>query len=166
MHARRAARTRTAGAHQAGITVAASWRRIARILQNMKSCGLSAPRSHGFPSPTAAGAEPAPPPGGPPRILQPRECSCSGAKRGADAACRLACDAPAGSGSAMRHRRDPSRPPHADPICAQPGSIHKASCASGRTSRLVPAATLPPARERSLWPRHVSISLACVRMCP
>jgi len=54
-----------------------------RILQNMKSCGLLAPRSHEFPSPTAAGAPaaapalPAAPPGGPPRILQPRECSCS-----------------------------------------------------------------------------------------
>ena len=49
-----------------------------KILQNMK-CGLSAPRSHEFPSSTAAGA-PAPaaaPRGGPPRILQnmPRECS-------------------------------------------------------------------------------------------
>ena len=48
------------------------WETRARILQNMKSCGLSAPRSHEFPSLTAprgagsAGAEPAPPPGGPP----------------------------------------------------------------------------------------------------
>ena len=38
-----------------------------------------------------------------------------------------------------------SRPPYADPISVQAGSRHKASCASGRTSRLVPAATLPPA---------------------
>jgi len=59
--------------------------RVARILQNLKSCGLSAPRSHEFPSSTAAGAPAAapapraPPPGGPPRILHntPRECSCS-----------------------------------------------------------------------------------------
>jgi len=42
-----------------------------RILQDMKSCRLSAPRWHESPSPTA-------PPGGPPRILQntTRECSC------------------------------------------------------------------------------------------
>ena len=37
------------------------------ILQDIKACGLSAPRSHEFPSPAA----------GPPRILQRRECSCS-----------------------------------------------------------------------------------------
>ena len=49
-----------------------------RILQNMKSCGLSVPRCHESPSSTAVGAEPAAPPGGPPRILQNtrRECSC------------------------------------------------------------------------------------------
>jgi len=41
------------------------WETRARILQNMKSCGLSAPRSHEFPSLTA-GAEPAAAPGGPP----------------------------------------------------------------------------------------------------
>jgi len=44
-----------------------------RILQNMKSCRLLAPRCHE----SLAQQEPAPPPGGPPRILQPRECSCS-----------------------------------------------------------------------------------------
>ena len=48
-----------------------------RILQNTTSCGLSVLSCRGSHSSTAA--EPAAPPGGPPRILQntPRECSCS-----------------------------------------------------------------------------------------
>ena len=51
---------------------------VQRILQNIKSCRLSAPCCHESPSPTAA-APPAAPPGGPPRIRQntPRECSWS-----------------------------------------------------------------------------------------
>ena len=50
------------------------------ILQDIKAGGLSAPRSHEFPSPAAGPPlepEPAALPGGPPRILQRRECSCS-----------------------------------------------------------------------------------------
>ena len=45
-----------------------------RILQNMKSCGLLAPRCHESLAQRRR-APPAAPPGGPPRILQPRECS-------------------------------------------------------------------------------------------
>ena len=55
---------------------------IATVSNHKTICGLSVPRFHESPSPTAAGppaAAPAPPPARPPRILQntPRECSRS-----------------------------------------------------------------------------------------
>ena len=132
-----------------------------RILQNTTSCGLSVPRCHEFPSPTAAGA-PAAPPGGPPRILQLRVSDkLATACRGAHAHAACAAGARPCTLGACASRAPPPPPPYPNltlipplfPLAANAPVRHRAAAVApigggGAGARVYHALSQAAARRR------------------